>query len=95
MLALNKRFDQCFDQLLKLHEESTRATTVSMTRREKETLGPRMGGNSNSKGTSISGDFHRDFQLRKLKMPTFDGTNPNRWIIRVERYFGPHLFSNE
>ena len=43
MLAMNKRFDERFDQLLKLHEESARATTAFTTGKEKENLTPKMG----------------------------------------------------
>ena len=43
MLAMNKQFDQRFDQLLKLHEKLAKATTSLTTVKAKEALSPRMG----------------------------------------------------
>ena len=60
MLAMNKRFDQRFDQLLKLQEESTRATAALTTRKAKEALSPRMERSPCPKGPSISGEGHCD-----------------------------------
>ena len=36
-----------------------------------------------------------DFRFRKLGMPLFDGTNPDGWFMKAERYFALNRFSNE
>lgn len=41
------------------------------------------GGSGQSGGINSS-----NWRYRKLDMPVFDGTDPDGWILRVERYFG-------
>ena len=33
--------------------------------------------------------------MRRLEMPTFDGSNPDGWILKAERYFTLNHFSND
>lgn len=35
------------------------------------------------------------WRYRKLDLPMFDGTNPNGWILRAERYFKFHHLDEE
>ena len=46
------------------------------------------GGSPNSGGRT-------DFRFRRLEMPLFDGTNPDGWILKAERYFAFHRFTND
>lgn len=32
-------------------------------------------------------DGHTNWKLRKLDLPTFDGTNPDGWILRAKGFF--------
>lgn len=46
------------------------------------------GGNSDAGGGFGQSGGHSNWKYRKLDMPVFDGTDPDGWILRVERYFG-------
>lgn len=36
-----------------------------------------------------------NWRYRKLDMPIFDGTDPDGWILRVERYFAFYRLTKE
>lgn len=38
---------------------------------------------------------HVNWKLRKLDLPVFDGTNPDGWILRAERFFHFYRLSEE
>lgn len=46
--------------------------------------GTNNGGGINS---NLGGGMNANWRFRKLDMPLFDGSNPDGWIIRAERYF--------
>ena len=73
----------------------------SMTERMKEKVtdsggySPMSGDPLGHAGLSPNGGNRYDFRFRKLEMPVFDGTNPDGWILKAERYFGLNQFSND
>lgn len=56
---------------------------------------PLGGGIPITEGSISFQDRRRDFHLHKLEMPLFDGSNPNRWLLKAERYFSLYRFTNE
>lgn len=54
------------------------------------------GGDGMGNGSG-SGSFtgQGNWRYRKLDMPVFDGTDPDGWILRVERYFGFYRLTEE
>lgn len=55
-----------------------------------------VGGEGFSGGSSQSGGGNSgNWRYRKLGMPVFDGTDPDGWILRVERYFGFYRLNEE
>nr|GFA71301.1 ankyrin repeat-containing protein [Tanacetum cinerariifolium] len=42
---------------------------------------------SSPKGGNKSNHYGVDYQMRKLKIPLFDGEDSHGWIYKVERYF--------
>ncbi|KAL5578650.1 hypothetical protein UlMin_011092 [Ulmus minor] len=81
MQTMNKRFEQ----FLKLQED----VGGSYSLKGDNIISPNYGG-----GTSSGGTRH-DFRFRKLEMPIFDGSNPDGWILKAERYFSLNRLSNE
>ncbi|KAH9650018.1 hypothetical protein KPL70_026202 [Citrus sinensis] len=79
--TMNKRFEQ----FIKLQED----TGGSNSYKGEKMLSPNFGGGSSSGGT------RHDFRFRKLEMPLFDGSNPDGWILKAERYFSVNRLSNE
>ena len=79
--TINKRFDQ----FIKLQEDMG----GSYSYKGEKMLSPNSGGGSSSGGT------RHDFLFRKLEMPLFDGSNPDGWILKAERYFAVNRLSNE
>lgn len=44
----------------------------------------------------VENDGHRgNWKYRKLDLPQFDGTNPDGWILRAERYFAFYRLNDE
>ena len=39
--------------------------------------------------------YRHENRLKKLKMPTFDGENPDGWILQAERFFTCHGYEDE
>ncbi|ESR37449.1 hypothetical protein CICLE_v10030074mg [Citrus x clementina] len=79
--TMNKRFEQ----FIKLQED----TGGSYSYRGEKMLSPNFGSGSSSSGT------RHDFRFRKLEKPLFDGSNPDGWILKAERYFSVNRLSNE
>lgn len=52
-------------------------------------------GSGNGGGMSYGGGGKSNWRYRKLDMPVFDGSDPDGWILRVERYFGFYRLSEE
>lgn len=54
-------------------------------------------GGSNVGGGSGGGPGgqHTNWRYRKLDMPVFDGSDPDGWILRVERYFNFYCLSED
>lgn len=52
--------------------------------------GPNGGGHSGGLGGPSS-----NWRYRKLDMPVFDGSDPDGWVLRVERYFNFYKMSEE
>ncbi|TXG60193.1 hypothetical protein EZV62_014766 [Acer yangbiense] len=97
IMAMNKRFDH----LLQMQEEAARVAASSSGKGKESTSrvptvgGPAIGVTHGSEGTSNVFEHRRDFRFRKLEMPVFDGTNPDGWILKAERYFSLQRFNNE
>lgn len=54
------------------------------------------GGGLGGAGVSyIGGGGGANWRFKKLDMPCFDGTNPDGWILRAERYFQFYRLSEE
>ncbi|KAL9444267.1 hypothetical protein AB3S75_017449 [Citrus x aurantiifolia] len=79
--TMNKRFEQ----FLKFQEE----TRGLYSDKGERMLSPNVSGGSSSGGT------RHEFRFRKLEMPQFDGSNPDGWILKAERYFSVHRLTNE
>ena len=76
-------------------KESTRVSNVSPEKTtEPDASRPVDGDSHGNFGGSASFGGRPDFRLRKLEMPIFDGSNPDGWILKAERYFSFHRFSN-
>ena len=88
IVAMNKKLDQRFKQLMKLHEDSGRSPLLAdgnnKVLAKKSPGSSRMGGNGGFDG--VNSDFIRDFRFRKLEIPFFYGTNPDGWLMKAERY---------
>lgn len=52
-------------------------------------------GGRDSGGGVHGGPGRASWRYRKLDLPTFDGTNPDGWILRAERYFKFHHLDEE
>lgn len=50
---------------------------------------------SQYEGDGTLGNWRGESSVRRLDMPLFDGTKPDRWIFRVERYFGVNKMTEE
>lgn len=50
------------------------------------------GGYGPSYGQGVS---HNNWRYRKLDMPVFDGSDPDGWIMKIERYFGFYRLSED
>ena len=83
IVAMNKKLDQRFEQLMKLHEDSSRSLLLAdgnnKVPAKKSSGSSGMGGNGGF--GSANSDFIRDFRFRKLEMSFFDGTNPDGWLM--------------
>lgn len=86
MALLNQRFTEMAAENSQLH---------SSIREVRETMaipnsanGPTPTGSPNTSGGGAGAQNNgSNWRFRKLDMPLFDGSNPDGWIIRAERYF--------
>ena len=87
------------EHLIKLQEESARGGSSATEKMKGPTIyNPSPLGDSPGYGGNSSGSGHgtrQDFRMRRLEMPTFDGSNPDGWILKAERYFTLNHFSND
>ena len=91
--SMNKRIEQ----ILRMQEDPCRGGTTP-TGKTKETgiYSPAHSGETAAHSGSSPMPANRpDFRFRKLEMPLFDGTNPDGWILKAERFFNFNRFSND
>lgn len=74
-----------FEQPIKIQEESVQIATSSTAKAKEVVI--LLGISLELRGSTMFTSLQRSYQIHKLKLPTYDGMNPDGWIMKVGWYF--------